>query len=1037
MISFVRRFRHIATGALLATFVSLPVVAEDSEIYVNLGTTKEAQPNVLFVIDTSGSMRTDVPVTGGPDRIDIVREAALTLARNLRNVNLGLMRYDQGADGGFVLQPVADLEVPTHRQAIIDTLTGLRDTTVNGVRVIDGNTPLSETYYEAFLYFTGGKVDYGTNSISTSRLQDDQSTYISPISHQCQKNYIVYLTDGLPTSDVGANEATRIPRVVAGANCPAGDDDENDGACMDELAAYMSPLDQDLIGTVEGDQSIQTYMIGFGPDVQPNGNFSLDEVAEAGGTESAFVATDSATLSTALGAIFDNLTSDRATFVTPSISVDSFNRAQASSDLYFSLFKASGRFHWDGNLKKYAIRNGQIVDKDGDAAVTNGFFDTNATSFWSAVADGDEVEQGGAVALLREPNTTVAGRKIYTSLVSANLSDPTNWLTIDENDNDGPNGPFTDALVGTGTDTGGCSAACREAVLWARGYDVNTAAANDFVRKLGDPLHGQPGVVTYGFYDPVKTPVPDPPDTYVFMPTNDGMLHAFDGRDGRELWAFMPTEMLGRLGALRRNAASAARSLDEFDDEAVPAFGLDGDVRVLRLDKNLNGKIEVTNSARTSDRVWLFFGMRSGGNRYYGVDVTQPDSPVLLWSIGPDELPGVGLTWSPPVVTRVSVTGDNANDDDEKFVLIFGGGYDYGQETQTYSADDTGNRVFMVDASSGKRLWFAGGGFDPDTPPDVPPDLPLVAAGNSMDNAIPSRVTVLDQNGDTFADRMYVGDMGGRIWRFDIINNSDAGDLVRGGIFAELGNAGSGSPSDADNRRFYNAPDISLVQKRGEAPFYNVAIGSGYRGHPLDGTTTERFYSLRDSKPFAVFSQDDYDARTNGVILDTDTDLVEVSTNPAGSTVTTASKGWKYTLNRNGDGEKVLAEATTVDGVVLFPTYEPVAPGIQDPCAPGSINRVYALTAFAGKPAINFQDEQQNNDDNDIGNEDVFTELGQQGIAGAVNVALLRPNGDDDGNGDGDGEAPRTICLAGVEVLSRCIDVGGTVRTYWQRSDAP
>jgi type IV pilus assembly protein PilY1 len=216
------------------------------------------------------------------------------------------------------------------------------------------------------------------------------------------------------------------------------------------------------------------------------------------------------------------------------------------------------------------------------------------------------------------------------------------------------------------------------------------------------------------------------------------------------------------------------------------------------------------------------------------------------------------------------------------------------------------------------------------------------------------------------------------------------------------------------------------VQKRGEAPFYNIAIGSGYRGHPLDRTTTERFYALRDMNPFGTISQDVYNS--GDTILD-EGDLVEVSANPAGSTVTTASAGWMYTLNRNGTGEKVLAEATTVDGVVLFPTYEPVAVGIQNPCAPSSINRVYALSAFAGKPAINFQDGPTNEG---LGNEDVFTELAQGGIAGAVNVALLR----DQQNGGGN-NAPRTVCLAGVEVLSRCIDVGSTVRTYWQRNDVP
>jgi type IV pilus assembly protein PilY1 len=1020
MLSFVHRFRHAATGALLATFVSLPVVAEDSEIYVNTGTTKEAQPNVLFVIDTSGSMTNTVPRNSdGPQRIDIVRQVALNFATNLRNVNLGLMRYDSNAEGGFVLQPVSDIEVDEHRDAVLDTLRDLDDKEVNGVKVIDGNTPLSETYYEAYLYFTGGKVDFGTQSINTSRLPNDPYTYKSPITHQCQKNYIVYLTDGLPTSDWSANLGGRIPNAT-GQTCPAGETPENLGACMDELAEYMwvdeeDPTDTvDLMPTVQGVQSILTYMIGFGPDVPPDGPFSLDAVARAGGTERSFTATDEATLTTALGSIFDDLTSDRATFVTPSVSVDSFNRAQASSDLFFSLFKATGRAHWAGNLKKYAIKDGQIVDARNQPAVVNGFFAGTAQSIWSATADGPEIEQGGAASRLEEPDSD---RKIYTSLFSQNLTDAQNALVINPNDNEGPNGYFTDLKVGTGADDTACSQACRDAVLAARGYDVDTPNPNDFLQKIGDPLHGQPAVVVYGNYDPTKG---EEPDTYVFMPTNDGMIHAFNGRtEGtgtKEVWAYIPDEMLGRLGALRTNAPTATRT-----------FGLDGDIRVLRLDKNLNGKIEYDDDPEVSDRVWLFFGMRSGGNRYYALDVTQPTAPKLMWSIGPNELPGVGLTWSPPVVTRVNVTG--ANDDDEKFVLIFGGGYDYGQEDQPYSTDDTGNRIFMVDASTGKRLWFAGGGFDPASPPSPAPDLALVTSGRSMDNAIPSRVTVLDQNGDTFADRMYVGDMGGRVWRFDILNGNAAGSLVRGGVFAELGNGGSGSPTPANNRRFYNAPDVSLVQKRGEAPFYNIAIGSGYRGHPLNRTTVERFYSLRDTAPFAVPTQDAYNSGT-GIIREDDPNFVDVSSNPAGSTVTTSSKGWMYTFPRGG--EKVLAEATTVDGVILFPTYEPVDIGVVNPCAPSSINRVYALTAFAGKPAINFKDAPGDPTDNNIGNEDLFTQLGQQGIVGAINVALLRG-----GSGGGSPNAPRTVCLAGVEVLSRCIDVGGTVRTYWQRNDVP
>ena len=37
-----------------------------------------------------------------------------------------------------------------------------------------------------------------------------------------------------------------------------------------------------------------------------------------------------------------------------------------------------------------------------------------------------------------------------------------------------------------------------------------------------------------------------------------------------------------------------------------------------------------------------------------------------------------------------------------------------------------------------------------------------------MTHSIPAGIRVLDIDQDGYADRMYVGDMGGRVWRFDI-----------------------------------------------------------------------------------------------------------------------------------------------------------------------------------------------------------------------------------------------------------------------------
>ena len=97
-----------------------------------------------------------------------------------------------------------------------------------------------------------------------------------------------------------------------------------------------------------------------------------------------------------------------------------------------------------------------------------------------------------------------------------------------------------------------------------------------------------------------------------------------------------------------------------------------------------------------------------------------------------------------------------------------------------------------------------------------------------------------------------------------------------------------------------------------------------------------------------------------------------------------------------------------------------------------------------------------------IDNNDISTDLNQTGIVGEVNLGVIQqpdsdgdgipdvvdPDDDNDGipdaidtDDDGDGildvdeeTQESTVCLAGVEVLSRCVGVNGTVRTFWRRN---
>jgi type IV pilus assembly protein PilY1 len=939
-------------------------------------------------------------------RLQIVRDVAINLAGSLQNVNLGLMRYSSNASGGYVLHPVQD--IATSRASIIGTLNGFTPTAGSG------GTPLSETYYEAVQYLRGGAVDFGSNSVpgtsvDGSRVVAGGSQYRSPIANQCQKNYIVYLTDGAPTVDDEANAriATMIGRSCAADPVPSAQDPgwtPASGICMDDLAAWLRTAD--LADDHAGDQSALTYMVGFGNSLAGSVGY-LNTIAAAGGTERAYTAGDVPTLTSALQQIFASIQESSGTFITPSISVNTFNRAQTSSDLFFSLFKVESGAHWPGNLKKYVLDGTVIVDVNGNNAVNAaGVFDGNARSYWSPTRDGNEVTLGGAASVMPAP----AARKLYTWFgPTMLLSDPLNALST-------TNTRITELALGAGTAaTCAAGSACETSVKWLRGHDVKDLDRDgdrDEARHfMGDPLHGRSAAVAYGGTPADK----DPADVVVFVPTNDGFLHAISGATGAELWAFMPPELLPRVGSLYENAPAAART-----------YGLDGDVRVLKLDKNQDGVVD----ASAGDRVWLFFGMRMGGSQYYGVDVTDRTRPTLLWNIGPTELPGVGQTWSAPVVTRVRVgAGGAENDDPERFVLVFGGGYDMGQEVQPYSNDDVGNRIFMVDAATGDRLWFAGPAGAAVSPA---PDLQLA----DMTNAIPGRITALDTDGDGFSDRMYAVDLGGRLWRFDITNGNPRSTLVAGGVLALLGagdtagGANSAAASDPGAaRRFYNAPDVSLVQRRGQDPYYNIALGSGHRGHPLDEATADRFYSIRDKQPYARLDSTAY-ASLDPIL---DSELVDITASPTATRVAASDPGWRFSVSGRAGrtGEKVLSEATTVNNVILFTTFQPLDPPADDPCFPANVNRVYALTVD-GKPGLDLQDDPNDpNDDGVIDDDDISQDLEQTGIVGEVNVALVRAGG---GGGPG---APTTVCVAGVEVLRRCVDAGGTIRTYWQRNDAP
>jgi type IV pilus assembly protein PilY1 len=897
------------------------------------------------------------PITVDMERIDIVKAVTTAVLQSISNVNVGVMRFND-RDGGPVIKAMSDLD--TDRAGILATIDSLD---------ANGATPLAETMYEAALYWRGMPAHYGESI--TEHLTDPAAlgstgpeVYAQPATNICSKNYNVLLTDGKPNRDDEAQ--TLAPALLdfqTGLGRATCDGTVEEGMCLDDLTEYLGTIDVDT--TQSGDQFVTTHTIGFSIDLP-----ILRNAAEKSGG-SYFLADDVESLANVLLDIVADITERNLSFTAPAVSVNAFNRTQNLDDLYLTVFSPKARIHWPGNVKKYRFSGGEIVDANGLGAVNpaTGFFDDNAVSFWgSGAADGGEVTEGGAANVLPAP----ISRNLYTNNgADNNLTVANNALT--------PSNAAAFTLADFGLTGGAGEPSKDDMIRWLRDEDITDFDLDPttIVRnQMGDPLHSQPAAVVYGG-------TAANPEVVVYAATNDGYLHAIDGETGVELWSFIPKELLGNMSSFFFDSRSKYKR-----------YGIDGNIVPVVADRDNNGIIDGT------DFVYLLFGMRRGGETYYALDVTNKNAPKLLWNVS---YPQFGQSWSAPVVSRVDINVAGLNAD--KAVVVVGGGYDSVHDSRTHplTPDAEGAGIHMLDLVSGAELWRAG--------PDAGADLQLA----SMTRSIPTQIRVIDMSGDGLADRMYASDLGGQLLRFDISNRQTPGNLVAGGVIAQLGAEGLGAPADADTRRFYNSPDVSIFTDRNQnRRFVSLSIGSGYRAHPLDNGASDRFYSVRDPNVFNQLTQAEYDSFN----VVTEADLVEVS-GQVRTIIDPVKKGWKFTLPAN---QKILANSVTFDDSVFFVGFSPEA-NLADICQPSQgKNFLYRVDVENGDPVVN------NLDTLDAADADTerVTELAQGGIA--PTPAFLFPSPTDP-SCTGVDCAPPIACV-GVE----CFDPGFLnypVKTLW------
>jgi len=707
-----------------------------------------------------------------------------------------------------------------------------------------------------------------------------------------------------------------------------------------------------------------------------------------------------------------------------SVPVDSLNPNDLQPYGYLRALEPnpqSSKIIWAGNLKKYQVvlsgtNAGAFASANGTTLVydADGGFQTNTKDLWNSASvyqnnsynDGGIITLGGAYSKVPMPilgqteNLAVTPkqyaytanaerlRRLYTDVSAsggaalANAANGASLLSV-------PGGTLPSSNIttyilnqfNTQTTLKDFPLLVKQKLLNYLGYSVpldETATAlpttlttpNSPFLAMGGSIHSFPVQLTYSGTLDSAGELTTTRSQSVLYGTMDGGLHLVDGQTGVEQMVFVPAELL-------RGTVSSKALVKGQDDTNAPVHGIDGAWVSDAAYTTQRATTSTETSMVKARQMNIYGGLRMGGNSYYGLDVLTPTSPKLLFRVGADlsDYSRMGQSWSKPVLANIRYNGTIRR------VMIVGGGYDqcyenpsfrFGATVATTDYPDTtcnnksaaqGNAVYIIDANTGARLWWASStGADTNNA--------------NMTHSVVSRISALDRDDDGLIDHLYFGDLGGQVFRADLNNNqtkSGSTYSAFGVRVARLANLATDTSGTAltlgKNPRFYEAPTVT-IHDQGSTTFILVGLASGNRSTPLDVYPSVGrdgmlpTAALTDRLANNVYGIIDRDFIKRNLITGSPTlesqnkTLANLQRNPqlltdiVASTFigTTATKdGWYRSLSstsagveRGGTsfrvlgGMKAFEEPLAITGNLLVPVYDPQGTGIapQNPCLP-------------------------------------------------------------------------------------------------------
>ncbi len=483
--------------------------------------------------------------------------------------------------------------------------------------------------------------------------------------------------------------------------------------------------------------------------------------------------------------------------------------------------------------------------------------------------------------------------------------------------------PFSTANI-TREDLGVSTDAERDAIV---GYIRGESTYNPDLWKLGDIYHSNPISIgtPSGYFEDTRDTNHAFADfrqshertsanglRIIVVGTNEGQFHAFKALDGSETWSFIPPNFLPKLKNIAHATHPTGLTHQYFTDGAVSVADVwlgsgdgtsksAGDWKTLVIfGEGRGGSSTLWSSSTSCDSGFnpLYSSTYPSYCGYYALDVTATTSPVYKWRINPTSAhaPYLGEPWSKVAMGRVKISGQ------EKWVGFFGGGYNASDCAGGGSCDSRGKGFFVVDLIDGSILWSY-----------------TRATDLNFNYSLAASPSIADTDNDGFIDTVYIGGLGGSVWRFKFCTQSDGSgcgtsNWSGGRLFAS---------STGIIRPIYTTPTVFKDDKGN----LWVAWGTGDKTNPTDANAQEKFFAVKDNNRSSTFTISDLENITSGTYADS-----------------TTKNGWY--MNLSGGGEKMLGDPVSFGGVVYFTTYTPPSGG--DACSQGGTGTLYGISATTG-----------------------------------------------------------------------------------------